>query len=79
MKDNKKELKSMFCGNEELGKAVITEVEKIKHSIDTISTMLSNELSIEENKKMMRALAESYGELVAGVVIPIHFKYPSLD
>ena len=36
-------------------------------------------LTIDESKRMIRALAESYGELVSGVILPIKLKFPSLD
>jgi len=72
-------LAEMFHGDEELAHSILLETDKIKKSTEDISKMLNENLSVEENKKMIKALAESYGELVSGVILPVKFKFPNLD
>lgn len=79
MKTTDEILGEMFQGDEKLAKEILLDIEKIKISTEHISKMLSENLSITQSKRMTRALAESYGELVSGVILPIKYKFPNID
>ena len=78
MSDIKQQMKNYFEGDRELAKAMLSEVNIIKQSVDRLEKLLSEELEYDKRQRMFKVLAKSYAEISSEIEIPIYFKFNDL-
>jgi len=69
----------LFPGDEELAIAILKEIKIATPYFDSLSALISDNLSREESMTLIRAVASSHGVLVEKIILPIYLKFPHLD
>lgn len=78
MTDFHEYLGDKFPGNLEIASDFMSEIKIIRSAINSLDRMTRDSFSLESQKKIRKALATSYAELVAEIEVPITSKFPSL-
>ena len=68
-----------FAGDEPLAIKITAELQTIENSIHNIEDLVKQNMEHSDGVKILRALANSYGEILTEIEMPIKAKFPDID